>query len=990
MKKLFFAICILMTAVAAHAALPPLLSRGRTAAGQRWVDSVMATLTPRDRAAQLVFTTVDARNVTEAQPVLKRRLGDLGCGGILFSQGSLDNHARLNDYSQSVANVPVLVTFDGEWGLSMRIPQAPRFPKNMALGAIADPALLYDYGREMARECRRLGVQVNFAPVVDVNSNPANPVIGTRSFGSDPARVAALATAYARGLEDGGVQAVAKHFPGHGDTNTDSHKTRTVVKHDRNTLQAVDLLPFAQMIDSGISGMMVGHIVVPALDPKNIPASASHKITSDLLRDQMHFSGLTYTDAMGMKGSFNQGRGNAVESFLAGADVLLGSDNPSRDINALTAAVKSGRISQDEIDRRCRRLLEYKYALGLDTVASASTPGLAADINSAAAEAVNRRLSAASITALHNRNGLLPLSVDDRSTMAIVVIGNDSDGDFSDICRRYRRADFYHIANGQTISAAQLKSIAAHDVVAVAVLDRHDQAAVTALRQLADHCPNLAVALVMSPYQMSRFAEACAKAGAVVAAFDDTPYLRQYAAQALFGGIDLSGTAPVDIKGVAKCGQGERIARSRLGYGTPLMTGMDAGLQQRVDSIINRGIADGAFPGAQLLVAKDGMVVIDKSYGRLTKGGAMVADSTLYDLASVSKTVGTLPGTMVIYDRGLVELDRPASTYVPGLRVEGKDSITIRDLLYHETGMQPSLSMFEAMIDTSSYSGKLIVGKEDKLHPILIQKGAWGHRDARLRTDILADHASDRFPIESAKGIYVGRETYDSIMNRIYASKLRPNRNYTYSCLNFCLLMDVEQHVTGQPHDSYVADNVWRPIGAYNFTYRPMAQNRNYSIAPTELDRFLRRQTLQGYVHDELASFSGGVQGNAGVFGTAEDIAKLCQMWLQGGTYGNERIISDQTARLFTTEKSPNSRRGLGFDKPDKVNPDWSPTCEEAPASVYGHTGFTGTIFWVDPEQDLIFVFLNNRVNPTRDNPVFSRANIRPELFRQVLNAVKK
>ncbi|MDE6131429.1 MAG: serine hydrolase, partial [Muribaculaceae bacterium] len=395
-----------------------------------------------------------------------------------------------------------------------------------------------------------------------------------------------------------------------------------------------------------------------------------------------------------------------------------------------------------------------------------------------------------------------------------------------------------------------------------------------------------------------------------------------------------------------------------------------------------------AVPGAQVLVAKDGVVVHNRSYGRLTKGGAAVNDSTVYDLASVSKAVGTLPGIMALYDDGSIGLDEKISRYIPALRGSDKDGITVRQLLYHESGMPASLNMFNTMVDTASYSGRLITGRKDADHPILIQKGAWGHRNARLRTDILGSERSERFPVAVAKGIYAGKCTYDTVMNRIYNIPLRASKAYNYSCLNFCLLMDIEQSVTHRPHDEFVTERIWRPVGAHRFTYRPAETRPDAVTAPTENDTFLRRQTVDGYVHDELCAFSGGVQGNAGVFGSAEDVAKLCQMWLQNGSYGERKVLSSPTATLFTTDKSTTCRRGLGFDKPDTKNLKASPTCDEADPSVFGHLGFTGTVFWVDPANGLVFVFLTNRVNPTRDNSAFSSMNLRPDLFRAVYKAL--
>ncbi len=496
---------------------------------------------------------------------------------------------------------------------------------------------------------------------------------------------------------------------------------------------------------------------------------------------------------------------------------------------------------------------------------------------------------------------------------------------------------------------------------------------------------------MINPYKVRAFAPAITRSAAVMLAYENEPFMRRAAAQALFGGIAVEGRLPVDLAGIAAKGAGVSIAKTRLGYGAPANAGMASAMTDSLDSIIADAIASGAMPGARLLVARRGIVVHDKSYGRTSPRGEKVTDATVYDLASVSKAIGTLPGVMKAFDLGLLGLGDSLATLIPEITDPGKRSITVRDLLFHETGMPASLNVYDAMFDPQSYTGKLTSPRRDASHTIKIQNRVWGSNTARLRTDLVRRRPSGDWLTEAAAGIYIAPRTVDTLMRRIYDIPLRKDRSYNYSCLNFCLLKEAEERRTGTPHDRWVTDSIFAPLGAASIAYRPLDAGITLSnIAPTENDPFLRGQTVHGYVHDELAAFSGGVQGNAGLFATADDIAKVCQMWLNGGTYGDARILSPETVGLFTTAKSPTCRRGLGFDKPDTENPDNSPTCEEAGAAVFGHLGFTGTVFWVDPENELIFIFLTNRVHPTRDNAAFSRLNIRPKLFRQALNAIRK
>lgn len=987
MKKRIITVlsALMLVAGLTVAVKPNMEKKGEGNACEKWVDSVYSTLTLRQRVAQLMFPKVVPTQGEASKRTIRNYVEKNGVGGLLYTEGTAAQYGEMNNYAQSVAKVPVLMTLDGEWGLSMRIKKAPRFPKNMALGAIARPDALYDYGKEVARECREIGIHVNFAPDVDVNSNPKNPVIGSRSFGDDPERVAALGAAYSKGLEDGKVQAVAKHFPGHGDCAVDSHKGLPSLDKSVSELEKIEFVPFRKFISDGYSGVMVGHVAIPAVDGSGAPASLSSRITKGLLKEHLGFDGLVYTDALGMKGANIEGKNSSVEALKAGADVLLSPISPVADINQIVKAVEKGEISRKLIEEKCKKVLRYKYLLGLADEKPVKLEGLEKRISSPRAEMVNRDLCAATITVVKNEKNILPLRNIVNKDIVIVTIGKPRNNGFEEMCRRYHSSKTYEVTSAQ-VPDAVLRAVRKSDIAIVAVYEGTAWAR-QAFAAVCDSHPVVA-AFMIDPYKIDRFKASFGKAEALVFAFDDADYSAEYAAQAIYGGINVNGRMPVALPGVAKRGYGIPLKRIRLGYGTPATVGLHASLTDSLDSIVNYALSVEAMPGCQLLVAKNGVVVHSKAYGKVTKGGRAVDDNTLYDMASVSKATGTLPAVMAVYNEGLIDLGAPASKYVPGLRIPGKDSITVTDLLYHETGIQPSLSLHQIMMDTTSYDGQLFSSKRDKTHTIKIQNGLYGHKDAKMRRDITSPVPTKEFPLKIAEGIYGGKATYDTVMARIYNSPLRKNRNYCYSCLNFSLLMDINQRVTRRGHEEYAKEKIWDPIEAYTLCYSPGRKDTS-NIAYTENDTFLRRQHLHGFVHDELAAFSGGTQGNAGLFGTATDLAKLCQMWLNGGEYAGNRVLSEETVKLFTTSKSPNSHRGLGFDKPNTEHPEWSSTCQEADPSVYGHTGFTGTIFWVDPKNEIIFIFLANRVDPTRDSYVWNRTGIRPELFRQVYKAME-
>ncbi|MBO5053677.1 MAG: serine hydrolase [Muribaculaceae bacterium] len=980
MKKITTLLIFLSAIMPLWGVTTTLMKKTDRHAMNRWVDSVYNSLTERQRVGQLIIAKVVPTHGEKSKASIVNLVGKHGIGGLLFTQGSLEQFITHTNNAQAAARIPVLMTLDGEWGLSMRVNDVGRFVNNMAIGAGDSEKLAQEYGREVGKQCRLAGIHVNFAPDADVNSNPANPVIGYRSFGENPERVAALVSAYSKGLEDMGVQAVAKHFPGHGDTSGDSHKTLPLVGRSRSDLNKIELVPFRQFINDGCSGIMMGHISVPAID-KSGTASSLSPTTYKMLRNDMGFEGLIYTDALGMQGASAKGKDNAVQALKAGADLLLAPTNPVQSLDAIMEAIKTGQISKKDVEAHVRRVLAYKYALGLSKHPDPiSMTQLKARIDSHLTDQVARQLAAASMTCLKNTDNLLPLKQLSNRHIAIVNFSAKPTV-FTNICQRYAPSTLYNCPDG-VISEAQMRAIKQANTVIVAIYD--DKQGVRSSVARLSGCKNMIGVFMVNPYKMAKFSNSLSHMQSVILAYDDTEASLNYAAQAVFGGIDVTGKLPVNLKNIGRIGTGIKLNKIRLGYSTPGLNNMDNHLTVAVDSIMEDALARKAIPGAQVLIGRHGNIILDKCYGLLTEHGADVNDQTMYDLASVSKAIGTLPGIMKAYDEGLIGLDVPASKYIPGLNRDDKRDITISDLLYHESGMPASLNMFDIMIDTASYNGRLITSKPDNSHSIKIQNGAYGNNTGKLRRDITSTTKRTGFETEAAKGIWVGQAAYDTIMGRIYNIPLRKNKNYNYSCLNFCLLMNAEQNVTGLPHDQYVSEKIWRPLGMTTMSYRPTETHPKSQIAPTEKDNYLRRQTVHGYVHDETAAFSGGLQGNAGLFSNADDIAKMCQMWLNGGTYGGERILSTKTVNLFTTSKSPTCRRGLGFDKPDKVNPDWSPTTDMASPETYGHLGFTGTVFWVDPANDMFMIFLTNRVNPTRDNDAFNETYLRADLYKQL------
>lgn len=966
--------------------IPALIQKANDSQMQQWVDSVYNGMSLDERIGQLIVIHMSGNNTQANRQQIVNLVKNKHAGGILFLKSTPQDQAALTNLAQENADIPLMVTADAEWGLSMRLENTTRFPKNMMLGAIQNDSLLYLYGKEMARQCKLMGIHVNFAPDVDVNSNPNNPVIGIRSFGENVDRVSRAGIAFSKGLEDNGVLSVAKHFPGHGDTSSDSHKTLPVINQDRKRLEEVELVPFKRYIDAGLGGMMIAHLSIPSLDNSGTPSSLSKPIITDLLKNKMGFSGLIFTDGLAMKGVSDQ-KDMSLKALLAGVDVLLGPISPEREFAALKAAVANGSLSESIINDRCKKILQYKYILNVANNNRVGTDNLLSELNSPDAEWLNRKLNEKSITLLQNNDNLVPLKKLDTKKIAVVSLGGSVNNTFQKTLKLYGNVDSFSAAGSTNIPALSQK-LSKYNTVIVSV---HSTSGFSdADLQNLTAGKNSVITFFISPYSMSKYGTAIKKADAIVAGYENTEFAQEYAAQGIFGGNDISGKLPVSIKGIFSEGTGIETNKTRLSYNVPEEVGIRSERLSPIESIVEEGISAEAFPGCQILIAKNGVVIYEKSFGTFEYNKKKeVTNDAIYDIASMTKGSATLPAIMKLYDEKKIKLQTPISTYVSQLKGTNKSDITIRQALFHETGLPSFLQYYLPAIDQSSYIGSLFSYRQADGYPALIDKGAWARTDFKYRPDVVSTVAKPGFTKKIADGLYISDSYGDTILQLIADSKLRAKKSYLYSCLNFMLLKEVVEDVSKTDINTFLQNSFYKKLGATTTTYNPLTKFDKQDIVPTERDNFLRKQLLQGYVDDEGAAFFGGISGNAGLFSNANDLAKLYQMWLDNGMYGGEQYLSEATVRLFTTTKSPNSRRGLGFDKPDPRNSRANPTSPQTPLSVYGHTGFTGTCFWVDPDNNLIFIFLSNRVSESRTHKGITGLNIRPRIQEVIYDAIK-
>ena len=851
---------------------------------------------------------------------------------------------------------------------------------------IQDNELLYEYGLEVARQCREIGVHVNFAPVADVDNNPLNPVINTRSFGGDPKNVADKVIAYSRGLEEGGVLSVSKHFPGHGDTNVDSHKALPVLNFSRERMDSIELYPFRQAIQAGLGGIMVGHLEVPAFSKK--PASISTEILS-LLQDELGFKGLAFTDALEMKGISNNPN-LCAQTLIAGNDMLLAPRNLKRELDGVLNAVKNGQLTEEQITEKCRKVLTFKYALGLHQRQFVQLSGLEQRLNHPGVQQLMDRLEKAAVTVVSNDGGILPLDVDQKK-VAVLNIGMPAKGKaFCNQLKKYMQVDCIQ-AHPDSITSIS-KRLGNYEKVIVAIHTEKYAAYQSMLNTLSARLPLVYVYLTPMKRIYNK-GNNWKKAAAVVMGHSGSVAVQHFVADVLMGREKATGRLSVEVKDYRKPGEGVIVDLKTTKVYRPEDYGMNADVLARIDEIALEGIKAKAYPGCQILILKDGAPVYDKCFGTFTYGDSRkVTSDDIYDIASLTKTTATLLAVMKLYDQGKFGLTDPISKYVPVLQGSPKGRITIEDLLYHQSGLPGSWPFYREAINDSSYTGAFFKARLDANHHQQVDRRLYVVDEFKYKDEYVSPLRSEEYPLQVAEGVFVNPAFPKRILEMIASDEIPlRDRRYRYSCLNFVLLKEMVEQISGMPMDKYLDQEFYAPMGMQHTLYSPLSRFKPEQIVPTVQKDYLRgRKELRGYVHDEIAAFMGGVSGNAGLFSNAHDVGKVYQMLAEMGQYDGKRYLSLETCQLFMNRKSRLSRRGLGFDKPDAA-PGKGPCADEAPLEVVGHTGFTGTCAWTDAKNGLVFVFLSNRIYPRPfDHKALMSLNIRPRIQQVMYQALMK
>jgi beta-N-acetylhexosaminidase len=952
---------------------PPFLANIRSA----WVDSVFNTLTPDERIAQLIMVAAYSNRGPEHKVEILKLIREQKVGGLVLFQGGPGREAVLINEFQAASKVPLLTAMDAEWGIGMRLDSTISYPYQMTLGAVQDNTLLYQMGVEVGRQLKRAGIYVNFAPVVDVNNNPANPVINYRSFGEVKTNVAQKGIAYMKGMQDQGVLTTAKHFPGHGDTGTDSHEALPQINHSRERLDSLELYPFRELMHAGLGGVMVAHLNIPALDPSQRPSTLSKPIITNLLRNDLKFEGLIVTDAMNMKGVTASNPPGVVDkdALVAGNDVLEFTEDVARTVAEVRKAIKAGVITQKEIDDRCRRMLAVKQWVGLNKRPRIEVPHIYDDLNTPQARLLARKLTEASLTVLNNDRNLMPIMGLDTLRVASVSFGVEKISAFQKTLGLYTAVQHFTLpkeANAAQIEAvkSQLKN---YNLVIGAVHDdgARPQNKLTLSAEAQAFVSELAarkstiMALFKNPYVLDKL-QNIEQADGLIVTYQDNTLAEELTAQLVFGGISAGGRLPVSIGTKYKAGQGLNIQGGiRFSYTLPEDAGMNSKiLYNGIDSLMAQAMNARATPGGVILVAKDKKVVMHKAYGYHDYADTIKVKLTdLYDLASVTKISTGLPSLMKLYDEKKWTLDSKLSQFLPSYKRTNKADLTMKDILTHQAGFKPFIPFWSKTV-----------------------KEGGNYKRSAIRSD-----SSKRFAIKLNDHLYLSRKYPDKMVKGIGKSPVTAKGKYVYSDFFFMLAPRVVGSMIDQDFETYIQTTFYKPLGATTLTYNPLKKYPKKVIVPTEHDYLFRHTPVHGRVHDENAAMMGGVSGHAGLFANANDLAKLMQMYLGMGEYGGKRYISEATFKEFTRTQFPenNNRRALGFDKPNLVYAgENNNTAKDASADSFGHTGFTGILTWMDPKTGLLYIFLSNRVNPTRDNTRLYNMNTRTKIQQVMYNAL--
>ena len=936
---------------------------------KKWVDSIYEGMTLQEKVGQLFMVDVFSSGSSQDFEKIKTLIREQKIGGLIFSKGGPQRQARLTNEFQELSKTPLLIGMDAEWGLAMRLDSTYAFPWNMTLGAIQDDKLVEEVGAQIAKHSKRLGVHLNFAPVVDINTNPENPIIGNRSFGEDKENVANKAAAFIRGMSRYNVLSSAKHFPGHGDTEQDSHKTLPTVDFSKRRIYREELFPYLSVINEDVSSVMVGHLNVPSLERRsNFPSSLSHDIVTGILKEELEFNGLIITDALNMKGvaDFDEPGEIDLAAFLAGNDILLMSKDVPKASAKILKAYNDGLITDDRLKHSVRKILYAKYKAGLSHFEPVKEDYLIEDLNSINNDALVEKLNEEAMTVIKNDSGILPVKDLEKNKIAYVHFGDASGDTFFNRLNSYTNVDAISSENLHEL----LDELESYNLVIIGYhqsndspwsgykLNQHQQAWLYEIARKNRVILNI----FTRPYALLDLSTT-ANFEAIQVAYQNSEPAQEKAAEVIFGAIGAKGKLPVSAGREFPEGVGFVTGDlNRLSYGVPESVGMNSYKLKKIDSLVNAVIEEKMAPGLQVLVARKGKVIYEKYAGYHTYAKDIpVKGSDVYDIASLTKILATLPLVMELVEKDELDFNSTLGEMFPEFRKTDKENITLLQMLSHYARFKSWIPFHNLTIDDET-------GREDKKY--------------------IRDKEFPGYNTKIAEGMYVRNDIRDSIVKVIRNSELNKKQEYQYSDLPYYLLKAYLENIYGTSLDYLTQDHLMKPLGANNTTYLPLNKFPKEKIVPSENDKIWRKQLLHGYVHDQGAAMLGGIGGQAGLFSNANDVAKIMQMFLNGGEYGGKRYLKQETIDKFNTcyYCEEEVRRGVGFDKPQLK--DVGPTCGCVSMTSFGHSGFTGTLTWADPHDQIVYVFLSNRVHPSAEEKKLITEGIRTKIQEVIYEAI--
>jgi beta-N-acetylhexosaminidase len=970
MKKLFITTLILFFfSFLSAQELYPLLSEKDQTNQKKWVDSIYNSMSIQEKVGQLFMVDVFSKDSKDKTDLINSLIKDYYIGGIIFSKGGPVRQAKLSNQYQKISKTPLLMAMDAEWGLAMRLDSTYAYPWNMTLGAIADNEIVYDIGKQIGAHVKRMGMHINFSPVVDINTNPDNPIIGNRSFGEDRDNVTNKALAYMRGMQSTGILANAKHFPGHGDTDLDSHKILPTISFTKKRLDSIELHPYKRLFQEGLSSVMVAHLNVPALEKrKKFPSSISKAIVTDLLQNDLNFQGLIFTDALNMKGASNFKKPGEIDlaAFLAGNDVLLISESIPKAHQLIVEAFRKGKISEERLSRSVKKILFAKYKVGLNNYQPIELNSLLSDLNTPYDDMLYEKAIENALTVLKNDRLIIPIKKIEKTKIAYVHMGDDTGTYFFNQLNKYAQVDWIK-ANSITEYKEKLKKYE------LTIIGFHKSNAnpwkeykfsdheLTKLYEIS-RTNKVILDVFTRPYAINDI-QSFSDINGILLSYQNSKISQELSAQLIFGSITAKGSLPVSIGNQFPVNTTNFTRlQKRLQYGTPESVGVNSTKLKKIDSLVNYGIKENMMPGAQVLVARKGKIIYNKAFGYHTQEKInKVSENDIYDLASLTKILATLPMVMKLVDDSTISLDTKISELLPEYFATNKENITVKEMLSHYARIKSWIPFYLETLDSLNLPDKKYYSKSK----------------------------SNDFEIQVANDLYVRNDMKDSIYLKIKESELYNRLRYKYSDLPFYILKEfLERHHNKQFKD-LVQNELYQLIGANRTTFLPLEKFTLDMIPPTEIDQYFRMQKIHGFVHDQGAALLGGVSGHAGLFSNANDIAKIMQMYLWNGSYGNDQYIKSETIDLFNSCNfcDADVRRGVGFDKPQLD--DIGPTCGCISMNSFGHSGFTGTFTWADPDEEIIYVFLSNRTYPSADNKSIIENNLRSDIQGLIYESIE-